>query len=76
MKIVSRVRKRLAIRISEVDFVLYHSINNSPITKTGKSKKILDVLLLGDEEAISGLRNMKSEEVNKRTKTIHKCLVT
>jgi hypothetical protein len=65
MKIVSRVRKRLATRSSQVDIVLNQSINNTP-----------RCTFLGDQEAIRGRRNLNPRKVTKRTRITHEELVT
>ena len=42
------------------------------ISKSSTSKKILDILLLGNKEAIRGRINLNSKEVTKRTNIRHK----
>ena len=50
---------------------LHRSLNSALISK---SKKILDILLLGNKEAIKGRRNLNLKKVAKRTKIRHKKL--
>jgi hypothetical protein len=76
MAIARRVRQGITIRSTKVNIELHRSLNSALITKSGMSKQILDILFLGDIEAIRGRRNLNPEKVAKRTKIRHKELLT
>jgi hypothetical protein len=42
----------------KVNIELHRSLDSTLITKSDMSKKVLDILLLGDKEAIRGIRNL------------------
>ena len=48
---------------TKVDVELHTSLNSVLISKSSTSKKILDILLLGNKEAIRGERNLNLKEV-------------
>jgi DNA-binding transcriptional regulator LsrR (DeoR family) len=52
MTIARGIRKRVTIRSTKLDIELHRSLNNALITKSSTSKKILDILFLGDIKAI------------------------
>jgi hypothetical protein len=60
----------------KVNIELHRSLDSALITKSDMSKKVLDILLLGDKEAIRGRRNLNPKEATKRTKISHKKLHT
>jgi hypothetical protein len=73
--IASRVRKRITISGTEADIELHRSLDNALITKSGTSEKVLNILLLGDIEAIGGRGNLKPKKVAERTKISHEKLI-
>ena len=48
---------------TKVDVELHSSLNSVLTSKSNTSKKILDILLLGNKEAIRGRRNLNLKEV-------------
>ena len=48
---------------TKVDVELHSSLKSVLISKSNTSKKILDILLLGNKEAIRGRRNLNLKEV-------------
>jgi hypothetical protein len=61
---------------TKLDIELYRSLNNALITKSSTSKKILDVLFLGDIKTIRIGGNLNPKKVSKRTKISHKKILT
>jgi hypothetical protein len=47
----------------EADIELHRSLDNALITKSGTSEKVLNILFLGDIEAIGGRENLKPKKV-------------
>jgi hypothetical protein len=52
MTITCRVRKRITITSTKLDIELHRSLNSALIPKSSTSKKILDILFLGDRKTI------------------------
>jgi hypothetical protein len=52
MTITCRVRKRIIITSTKLDIELHRSLNSVLIPKSSTSKKILDILFLGDRKTI------------------------
>jgi hypothetical protein len=75
MAIARWVRKRVTIRSTKLDIELHWSLNNALITKSSTSKKIPDILFLGDIKAIRSGGNLNPKKVSKRTKISHKELL-
>ena len=50
----------------------HRSLSSALISKSDTSKKILDILLLGNKEAVRGRRNLSLKEVAKKTNIRHK----
>jgi hypothetical protein len=71
-----RIRKGISIRSAKLDIELQRSLNNAFITKSSTSKKILDVLFLGDIKTIRSGGNLNPKKVAKRTKISHKKILT
>jgi hypothetical protein len=76
MMIACRIRKGSTIRSAKLDIELHRSLNNALITKSSTSKKILDVLFLGDIKTIRSGGNLNPKKVAKRTKICHKKILT
>jgi hypothetical protein len=76
MTITCRVRKRITITSTKLDIELHRSLNSALIPKSSTSKKILDILFLGDRKTIRSGGNLNPKKVAKRTKISHKKLVT
>jgi hypothetical protein len=72
MAIAHWIRKRVTIRSTKLDIELHRSLNSTLITKSSTSKKILDILFLGDIKAIRSGGNLNPKKVVKRTKISHK----
>jgi hypothetical protein len=75
MAIARGIRKRVTIRSTKLDIELHRSLNNVLITKSSASKKILDILFLGDIKAIRSGGNLNPKKIVKRTKISHKELL-
>jgi hypothetical protein len=75
MMIARGIRKRVTIRSTKLDIELHRSLNSALITKISTSKKILDILFLGDIKAIQSGGNLNPKKVAKRTKISHKELL-
>jgi hypothetical protein len=73
--ITCRVRKRITITSTKLDIELHGSLNSALIPKSITSKKILDILFLGDRKTIRSGGNLDPKKVAKRTKISHKKLV-
>jgi predicted RNA-binding protein YlxR (DUF448 family) len=76
MAISRGIRKRVTIRSTKLDIELHRSLNSALITKSSTSKKILDILFLGDIKAIRSGGNLNPKKVAKRTKISHRELLT
>jgi hypothetical protein len=76
MTIAYRIREEITIRSAKLDIELHRSLNNALITKSSTSKKILDVLFLGDIKTIRSEGNPNPKKVAKRTKISHKKILT
>jgi hypothetical protein len=76
MTITCRVRKRITITSTKLDIELHGSLNSTLIPKSSTSKKILDILFLGDRKTIRCGGNLDPKKVAKRTKISHKKLTT
>jgi hypothetical protein len=69
-------RKRITITGTKLDIELHRSLNSALIPKSSTSKKILDILFLGDRKTIRSGGNLNPKKVAKRTKISHKKLIT
>jgi hypothetical protein len=76
MTITCRVRKRITITGMKLDIELHMSLNSALIPKSSTSKKILDILFLGDRKTSRSGGNLNPKKVVKRTKISHKKLIT
>jgi bifunctional DNA-binding transcriptional regulator/antitoxin component of YhaV-PrlF toxin-antitoxin module len=76
MTITCRVRKRITITGTKLDIELHRSLNSALIPKRNTSKKILDILFLGDRKTIRSGGNLNPKKVAKRTNISHKKLIT
>jgi hypothetical protein len=76
MTITCWVRKRITITNTKLDIEVHRSINSALIPKSSTSKKIMDILFLGDRKTIKSGGNLDPKKVAKRTKISHKKLVT
>jgi hypothetical protein len=76
MTITCRVRKRTTITNTKLDIELHRSLNSALIPKSSTSKKILDIIFLGDRKTIRSGENLNPKKVAKRIKISHKKLVT
>jgi hypothetical protein len=75
MTITCWVRKGITITSTKLDIELHGSLNSMLIPKSSKSKKILDILFLGDRKTIRSGGNLDPKKVAKRTKISHKKLI-
>src|SRR4051812_1123767 len=73
--IASGIRKRVTIRGTKLNVELHGSDNSALITESNASKKILNIFLLGDVEAIRGRRDLNPKKIAKWTKISHEKLV-
>jgi hypothetical protein len=76
MSLTCRVRERITITSMKLDIELHRSLNSALIPKSSTSKKILDILFLGDRKTIRSGGNLNPKKVAERTKISHKKLVT
>jgi hypothetical protein len=76
MAITCGIRKKLTISRSKLNSKLHRSLSDTLITKISPRKKILNILFLGDKEAIGCRRNLNPKKVAKRTKIRHEKLLT
>jgi hypothetical protein len=76
MMIACRIREGITIRSAKLDIELHRSLSNALITKSSTSKKILDVVFLGDIKTIRSGGNLSPKKVAKRTKISHKKILT
>jgi hypothetical protein len=70
------IREGITIKSMKLDIEIHRSLNNVLITKSSMSKKILDILFLGDIKTIRSGGNLNPKKVAKRTKTSHKKILT
>jgi hypothetical protein len=75
MTITCRVRRRITITGTKLDIELHRSLNSALIPKSSTSKKILDILFLGDRKTIRSGGNLNPKKLAKRTKISHKKLI-
>jgi hypothetical protein len=68
MAITRRIRKRITISRTKLNIKLHRSLNSALIPKSSTSKKILNILFLGDRKAIRSGGNLNPKKVAKRTK--------
>jgi hypothetical protein len=76
MAITHQVRKRINISRTKLNIKLHRSPNNALIPKSSMSKKILNILFLGDRKTIRSGGNLNPKKVAERTKISHKKLIT
>jgi hypothetical protein len=76
MTITCRVRETITITSTKLDIELHRSLNSALIPKSSTSKKILDILFLGDRKTIKSGGNHNPKKVAEMTKINHKKLVT
>jgi len=76
MAIASGVCEGITISSTKLNIELHRSLSSALITKSSASKKILNIFLLGDEEAIRGRRNLNPKKIAKWTKIRHQELLT
>src|SRR4051812_42232268 len=76
MTITRRIRKRITISKLKLNIKLHRGLNSALIPKSSTSKKILNILFLGDIKAIRSGGNLNPKKVSKRTKISHKKLIT
>jgi hypothetical protein len=69
------IKKWVTIRSMKIDIELHRSLNSALITKSSMSKKILDILFLGDIKAIRSGGNLNPKKIAKMTKIGHKELL-
>jgi hypothetical protein len=71
MMIACRIREGITIRSTKLDIERHRSLNNALITKSSTSKKILDILFLGDIKTIRSGENLNPKKVAKRTNDVY-----
>src|SRR3954471_4391220 len=76
MTITRRIRKRITINRLKLNIKLHRGLNSALIPKSSTSKKILNILFLGDVKAIRSGGDLNPKKVSKRTKISHKKLIT
>jgi hypothetical protein len=76
MAITRRVRKKTTISRTKLNIKLHRSLNSALNPKSSTSKKILNILFLGDRKAIRSGGNLNPKKVAERTKISHKKLIT
>ncbi|KAG2540833.1 hypothetical protein PVAP13_9NG584114 [Panicum virgatum] len=76
MTIASRISKGFTIRDAQVNTQLHGCINSMVICESGTREKILNILLLGEVDALRRGRDLKAKKVMKRTKIRHQELIT
>ena len=67
MSVVSRIGKKLTISGPQLNTELHGCVNCAVIGESSTREKILNVLLLGEVDAIRRGRNLETKEVTKRT---------
>jgi hypothetical protein len=75
MTIPCRVRKRITITSMKLDIEFHRSLNSALIPKSSTSKKILDILFLGDRKTLRSGGNLNPMKIAERTKISHKKLI-
>jgi hypothetical protein len=76
MSMASWIRERIPIRSTKRNIELHGSLNSMLISKSGTSKKILNISFLGDKETMRDRRNLSPKKLTKQTKIQHKKLLT
>jgi hypothetical protein len=76
MAIPSRIGERFTISGATMKINHHGSLNSAMISERGRSKKILDVLFLGQINTVKGGRDFNPKKVTKRTKIVHVELLT
>jgi len=76
MTIASWISKGFTIRGAQVNTQLHGCINSTVICETGTGEKILNILLLGEVDAIRCGRDLKTKKVVKRTEIRHQEFIT
>src|SRR3954469_493171 len=76
MTITCRIRKRITISRVKLNIKLHRGLNSALIPKSSTSKKIMNILFLGDVKAIRSGGKLNTKKVPKRTKISHKKLIT
>jgi hypothetical protein len=71
MAIPSRISERFTISGTKLEIELHGSLDSAMISEGGASKKISNVLFLGQINAIRGGRDLNPKKVTKRTKIGH-----
>ena len=71
MPVASRIGKRLTISGPQLNTELHGCVNCAVIGESSTREKILNVLLLGEVDAIRRGRNFETKEVTKRTQIRH-----
>jgi hypothetical protein len=71
-----QIRQRIAIGGAEMHIELHMSLNSAFITKSGTSKKVVNVIVPGDRESIGGRGDLNPKEVANMTKISHEKLLT
>jgi len=71
MPVASRIGKRLTISGSQLNTKLHGCVNSAVIGESSTREKILNVLLLGEVDAIRRGRNLETKESTKRTQMRH-----
>jgi len=71
MTIASQISKGFTIRGAQVNTQLHGCINSTVICETGTGEKILNILLLGEVDAIRRGRDLKTKKVMKRKEIRH-----
>jgi len=66
MPVASRIGKRLTISGPQLNTKLHGCVNCALISESSTREKILNVLLLGEVDAIRHGRNLETKEVMKR----------
>ena len=75
MKIASRISKGFTTRGAQVNTQFHGCINSTMICESSTGEKILDILLLGEVDAIRHGRDLKTKKVMKRTEIRHQELI-
>ena len=76
MMIASRISKGFTIRGAQVNTQLHGCINSTMIYESGTGEKVLDILIMGEVDAIRRGRDLKTKKVMKRTEIRHQELIT
>ena len=76
MMIESQISKGFTICGAQVNTKLHGCINNALICESGTGEKVLDILIMGEVDAIRRGRDLKTKKVMKRTNIRHQELIT